>query len=468
MKKKLLTLSKALLIVCSTSLGQTSYELINYYSAANISALAASLGIPANVYTAEYGVQAYRVIYTMPYMGETIEVSGAMFLPTEFPESCNLPVHTYMHGTIFVRDQAPSFMPFEATLGYLMSSPGYITLMPDYVGLGVSELMHPYVHSESEAEAGIYMLEAVANLGEELGFTFNDEQFISGYSQGGHSAMAMAREIQENWSETYEVTACAPQAGPYNMSEVQGPFSVFVDAYPSPAYFAYNVIGWNSFYGNIYDDLSEIFQEPYASMLPDMFDGETSASEINAQLPTLTEELLQPGIVDEILSGQNHPYMVAAADNDCHNWVPTCHMQMYYCNEDDVVYPENALSAYDFMIENGAENVTIYDGGALGHGDCAGPSIMGGLLWLDQFHEDCVPESVSEFAFGKTSWALAPNPTQNGITNLLGVPMNTQWVARDITGRIVCSGNSNTLDLGSSHGIYFVEVEGLGIQKVLN
>ena len=467
MKKTLLTFFTAILLVCTTALGQT-YELINYYSAANISALAASFGIPANVYDAEYGVQAYSVTYNMPYMGETIEVSGAMFIPTDFPESCDLPVHTYMHGTIFERDQAPSFMPFEAMLGYLMSSPGYITLMPDYVGLGVSELMHPYVHSESEAEAGIYMIEAVATFGEELGFAYNGEQFISGYSQGGHAAMAMAREMQENWSDSYEVTACAPQAGPYNMSEVQGPLSVDVDAYSSPAYFAYNVIGWNSFYGDIYEDLDEIFQEPYASMLPDMFDGETGAGEINAQLPTLTSELLQPGIVDEILSDPNHPYMVAAADNDCHNWVPTFHMNMYYCNADDVVYPENTLSAYDYMVVNGAENVNTYDGGALGHTDCAGPSIFGGLIWLDQFHQDCVPESVYDFANGNSQWALAPNPAQNGTTTLLGVPMNTQWRVRDITGRIVSTGTSNTVDLGDSHGIYFVEVDGLGTQKVLN
>ena len=30
----------------------------------------------------EYGVDAYKVLYTMPYMDEDIEVSGAMFIPT--------------------------------------------------------------------------------------------------------------------------------------------------------------------------------------------------------------------------------------------------------------------------------------------------------------------------------------------------------------------------------------------------
>ena len=280
--------------------------------------------------------------------------------------------------------------------------------------------------------------------------------------------MAMAKEIKENWSGTYEVTACAPMAGPYNMSGVQGPLSVSVDVYPSPAYFAYNVIGWNSYYGNIYDDLSEIFQEPYASMLPGMLDGETGSSEINAALPTLTSELLQPGIADEILNDPEHPYMVAAYDNDVHDWTPECQMQIYYCEADDVVYPENALSAYDQMIANGAENVTVFNGGDLNHQDCAGTSILGGVLWLDQFHQDCVPESVYDFASGETAWALAPNPAELGQTKIMGLPSNTYWKVRDLTGRIITTGSTPTVDLGAVHGIYFVEVEGFGTKKILN
>ena len=465
MKKALFA---ALALLLSFSASAQTYELEGSYTAAEISTLAATFGIPPNIYQAEYGVDVYSLTYNMPYLGESIEVSGAMFLPTGFPESCDLPVHTYMHGTVFERNQAPSFMPFEAMLGYLMSSPGYIVLMPDYVGLGVSQLMHPYVQAKSEAEAGIYMMEAVESLGGELGFSFNDELFISGYSQGGHSAMAMAKEIHENYSEQYEVTACAPMAGPYNMSEVQGPLSVAEDVYPYPAFFAYNVIGWNSYYGNIYESLDEIFQEPYASMLPDLFDGETSMAVINEALPTLTSELLQPGIVDEILNDPSHPYMLAAADNDVYDWVPTCHMQMYYCDADDVVYPENTTTTFEYMVEAGAENLGTFNGGALDHSGCAGPSIFGGLIWMDQFHIDCVPESVAEFANGNSTWALAPNPAINGSTTILGAPINARWTVRDISGRIISTGTTNTVELGTTSGIYFLELEGHGVKKILN
>ena len=96
------------------------------------------------------------------------------------------------------------------------------------------------------------------------------------------------------------------------------------------------------------------------------------------------------------------------------------------------------------------------------------PSIFGGLVWLDQFHIDCVPESVYDFANGTSQWGLAPSPAQNGTTILLGVPLTTKWNVRDISGRIVATGNSNTVELGTAHGIYFVEVEGLGTKQILN
>ena len=66
--------------------------------------------LPASIYTAEYGVDAYRVTYEMPYLDSTITVSGAMFIPVGTVEDCSLPVITYMHGTIFKRTDAPSFL----------------------------------------------------------------------------------------------------------------------------------------------------------------------------------------------------------------------------------------------------------------------------------------------------------------------------------------------------------------------
>ncbi len=449
----------------TSTLAQTA-ELLSSYTSDNIANMATYFQLPASVYTAEYGVDAYRVTYEMPYLDSTITVSGAMFIPIGTDEGCSLPVITYMHGTIFNRTDAPSFLSGEGSLGYLMSSPGYITLMPDYVGLGISDLMHPYVHAQSEADAGVYLLQAAETLGLEFGFSFDDEFYSTGYSQGGHASMAFSRELQENWSEEYPLTASAPLSGPYDISGTQSIQIAESDTYSNPAYIAYNIIGWNSYYGNIYEDLSEIFQEPYATGLPALFDGDTDAATINAYLPDLLSDMLQQGIIEELTNNPDHPFNIAAQDNDVYQWVPLSPMKMYYCTEDEQVFYQNALVAEEWMNANGATSVVTSNGGALDHGDCAGPAIIGGMLWMQTYHQEC--ESVEVNEIDEFVWSIAPNPAINGITTLHGLPLNVKWKVRDLAGRMIQIGEGVSINFsGFSEGMFLIETEKWGTKRVL-
>ncbi|PCJ80218.1 MAG: hypothetical protein COA49_09565 [Bacteroidetes bacterium] len=458
-------LSLTLLTVSSSNFAQTA-EPIDSYTSDEISYLASIFQIPSIVYSAEYDVDAYRVIYEMPYLDSVITVSGALFIPQGIDSLCSLPVMTYMHGTIFERTNAPSFLPIEGRLGFLMSSPGFIVLMPDYVGLGTSDLMHPYVQAKSEADAGIYLLQAAETLGAELGYSFNGEFFSSGYSQGGHASMAFSRELEANWADTYPLTASAPLSGPYDISGTQFIQTFENPSYSNPAYLAYNIIGWNSYYGNIYENLNEIFQEPYATELPGMFNGETSGLEINNYLPYLLGDLLQPGLVDAIIADPNHPFNLAAIDNDVYQWIPQSPMKIYYCTEDEQVFYDNAIIAEAWMTENGATNVTTSNGGPFNHSDCAGPAIIGGMLWMQGYHVECIPESVGEI--DEMVWSINPNPAVNGISTLKGLPINTSWDLRDISGRLISRGTGTKIDFtGLPEGVYFVQTNGWGTKKVL-
>ena len=449
----------------SRTLAQTA-ELLGSYTADNIANLANTFQLPVNLYTAEYDVDAYRVTYEMPYLDSMISVSGAMFIPVGTEEGCPLPVLTYMHGTIFKRTDAPSFLSIEGTMGFLMSSPGFITLMPDYVGLGTSDLMHPYVHAQSEAEAGVYLLQAAEALGIELGFTFSDEFYSTGYSQGGHASMALSRELQENWSDEYPITASAPLSGPYDISETQAVQIAESETYSNPAYIAYNIIGWNSYYGNLYQDLSEIFQKPYATGLPAMFDGETDAATINNYLPNSVSDLIQPGIMEEISTNPDHPFNLAAIENDVYKWVPESPMKMYYCTQDEQVFYQNALVAEEWMNANGATSVVTSNGGPLNHGECAPSAIFDGMLWLQTYHQDCDIDGLSKVV--EFTWSIAPNPARNGITTLHGLPTDIRWKVRDLAGRIIQIGDGLSINfLGCSEGMYFVEIENRGIKRVL-
>lgn len=401
-----------MMVSVGAALGQ-AYDFLAGRNLVQIESLAQDFGLPSSLYVPITGVDAYRVTYEMPFLGETISVSGALFEPVDLDPSCPHPVHIYMHGTIFARTDAPSFLSYEGQLGYLMAGLGFTVLMPDYVGLGTDDQhLHPYVHAQSEALAGAHLIQAVHEMPNPSG-NFHDagQLFISGYSQGGHAAMALHRELQSNWPQ-YPVTASAPGSGPYSITGVQFPETFSSDTYSNPSYLAYTALAWQSVYGNLYEDPSEYFQEPYASELEGLFNGVTTGPQINAALPYLTADFVQMGLMDSLLM-EGHPFLVAATDNDVYDWVPDVPLRMYYCTEDEQVFYQNALFAEEHMNGLGATSVETVNLGAYDHSGCAGQAIFGATLWFSTQAEVC---GVNTLFVGddrpQESGEAFPNPTR--------------------------------------------------------
>ena len=446
-----------LLGLCTTVFAQSA-ELLTSYTQSQLATTAAVFGIPSESFSADYDVNAYRVTYDMPFLGDTIEVSGALFVPQGFDDPCGLPIHIYMHGTIFDRTDAPSFLSIEGSFGGLMSTLGQLVLMPDYVGLGTSELMHPYVHADSESDAGFYMMRAADALSDELGYALNGQNFISGYSQGGHAAMALARDLTTTaYGDEFPLSGAVPGSGPYDISGTQFPQTFEFETYSNPAYLAYNVIGWNSIYGTLYDDLSEVFQEPYASTMLDLFDGTNDAETINNACPSTLEEFLQPGLVEEIQNDPMHPFQLAALDNDVYQWIPEAPVEMYYCTQDEQVFYQNALVADAWMTENGSTLHSSTNLGAYDHGQCAGLAIFGGTLWIQARVEECAT-AIEEASM--SALRMYPNPASERVT-LVGVQATETWSLSTWTGTLVLTGQGPAVDVSNlPSGMWMVRVEG--------
>ena len=446
-----------LLGLCTTVFAQSA-ELLTSYTQSQLATTAAVFGIPSESFSADYDVNAYRVTYDMPFLGDTIEVSGALFVPQGFDDPCGLPIHIYMHGTIFDRTDAPSFLSIEGSFGGLMSTLGQLVLMPDYVGLGTSELIHPYVHADSESDAGFYMMRAADALSDELGYALNGQNFISGYSQGGHAAMALARDLTTTaYGDEFPLSGAVPGSGPYDISGTQFPQTFEFETYSNPAYLAYNVIGWNSVYGTLYDDLSEVFQEPYASTMLDLFDGTNDAETINNACPSTLEEFLQPGLVEEIQNDPMHPFQLAALDNDVYQWIPEAPVEMYYCTQDEQVFYQNALVADAWMTENGSTLHSSTNLGAYDHGQCAGLAIFGGTLWIQARVEECAT-AIEEASM--SALRMYPNPASERVT-LVGVQATETWSLSTWTGTLVRNGQGPSVDVSNlPSGMWMVRVEG--------
>jgi len=335
----------------------------------------------------------YKLVYnTIDPLGNPTTASGALAVPIGY--NCALPIASYNHGTIVVKSSVPSNTSTEALIGVGMASSGYIVALPDYLGLGDGPGFHPYVHAKSQATATIDMIFASKEFldGEEL--SYNDQLFLFGYSQGGHACMATHKEIEENPSYGLTVTASVPMSGPYDISGIQTQYLVEDVPYDSPGYLPYVVLAYQMIYDYLPQDPADIFAPPYDTLIPELFDGSNSWGEIEAQLPAIPNEMILPEVFEAFKADQDHPLRIALRDNDVYDWSPTAPIHMFYCTEDEQVSFENALLAETVLSANGGD-IQVTNGGALTHGGCVQPALIGGKAFFDSYREEGLTQGLS-------------------------------------------------------------------------
>jgi len=249
-----------------------SYQLIQSYSVQDINSIMNTMGVPNGILVPEYGVDFYRVLYTTEYKDSMVVVSGAMMIPKNM--TCPAPLTSYQHGTTSNKLGVPSYNSSEKNICLLFASEGNIVLAPDHVGLGASTInLHPYMHGWTEAHATINLLRAAREIipeDEDIDIEMSNQIFLFGYSQGGTSTCHAAKVIEELYSDEFTVTAIAPLSGAYNLSGAQTDFINNGEPYATPGYLPYIIMGYQSIYPELYDELSDIFVEPYASMFPNL------------------------------------------------------------------------------------------------------------------------------------------------------------------------------------------------------
>ena len=383
-------LAFALLIVNFQGIAQlVSHELVASFSVSEVEQIVNDFGVPNNTINITSGVDFYRVEYMTEHPnGEMVLVSGGVAVPNN-ASACASPIASYQHGTTTIRTEVPSFLNGEGLLGVLYAGAGYVVTLPDFIGLGVSELFHLYVHADSQASTSLDLIRLASNeLQEELGYTWDEQLFLFGYSQGGHATMALHKMIEEDFPDEFTVTASAPMSGPYDISGTQTNMIIADAPFSFSGFLPYVTMAYQAAYGNLYNSLDEIFVEPYATTLPDLFDGTNSIGYISTQLPAIPNQMLLPEVFEAFQSDPNHPLRLALADNDVYDWAPTAPVTMYYCTEDEQVDYNNSLVALETMTNNGAANVSALNGGALDHGGCAPLAFLGCYFFFEEYRED--------------------------------------------------------------------------------
>lgn len=328
-------------------------------------------------------VQVVHIEYqTVDFKGDFINASGALALPrTEGA----FPLLSIQHGTVTRRDQVASVHPLnlaEGLVGLIMASSGYVTALPDYPGLGVSTILHPYIHGKSLGTAVVDFLRASRNYCRENAVELNGQVFLTGYSEGGYATMATQKEIEMHYADEFTLTAVAPMAGPY---DVVGTFEQIAqnEVYNWPANLAFFITAYDHIYG--WNRLTEIFNPPYGAMMPDLFDGTKSFGEINSQLPTQLFELFNRSIADAYFAGGEDEFRRRLTENTLLDWTPRTPIRMFHGSADQTVPYQNSLTALDRLKANGAVSIELITIPGGTHDTAALFSFLGMMTWFNTF-----------------------------------------------------------------------------------
>ena len=335
-----------------------------------------------------YGVDLYSIKYETinPDGSETI-ASGLLAVP--IGKTTVSPLLSFQHGTVLKDNIVPSTLALGSgmEIGLIFGTEGYVVCMPDYLGLGAGEGLHPYMHAKSEATASIDMIRAAKNKLSELGISINNQLFLLGYSQGGHATMATHQAIEQDYADEFTVTASAPMAGPFDVSGIMADIVLRKEAYKSPGYLPYMLYAYNSVY-HFYDNLEANFKAPYNTSLPLYFNGENlyTLSDVNDVMPSIPSDILTDAAYNEIFNHTNQKIWDALKDNDLYDWVPVAPIRMFHCDGDVTVPIENSQKALDHFIANGVNNADLVNplqGGT--HSTCLFPSLLGAKNWFNEF-----------------------------------------------------------------------------------
>jgi len=298
-------------------------------------------------------------VYSVSY--QTIDPSGALSIASALvalPVGADIsyPLVAYQHGTEVLRSGAPSQDVNDLpTIG--LAASGYVVVSADYLGLGESTTLHPYVHAHSLATAVIDALRATKTLSSDKGISLNGQLFLIGYSEGGYATMVLHRELQNNYTSEFSVTASAPMAGPYDLSGTM--LDRFFDdtPHPNPYYFPYTILAYDQVY-DFNNSLSDYFKSPYDETISKLFDGNFSGSEINAEIPEKSQ-LYAQSLYDQ-LGEQTSWLKVALSENDSYRWIPSSPVYLFHCLKDDQVPYQNSQVAYDYFQSIQANQVQLF------------------------------------------------------------------------------------------------------------
>jgi acetyl esterase/lipase len=237
------------------------------------------------------GVDFYYVkFWTVGGAGETTQSSGAMMVPSGAAPLCSgpRPIVLYAHGTSVDKTlNLADITNISNTEGVLIAAmfaaQGYIVVAPNYAGYDISTLgYHPFLNADQQSGEMIDILAAArAALPKTMSAATGDsgKLFVTGYSEGGHVAMATQRALQAVGAT---VNGAAPLSGPYAL-EAFGDAILFGNVNLGSTVFTPLIsTSYQKAYSNIYTGPSDLYSPTYVNGIETLLPSATPLNTIFA------------------------------------------------------------------------------------------------------------------------------------------------------------------------------------------
>jgi pimeloyl-ACP methyl ester carboxylesterase len=361
------------------------YELLDTFEASQLRTLISLFDPDVNTEVILYDIDVYRVSYLTQYQGETTEASGLICMPAA-ARVVNFPFFLGFHASISSHAEAPSLFSNPLGTGLeFFGSLGYITLIPDYVGFGdATEFLHPYLVRESVTSVSTDMVKAAAEMMTTLEQTYVNELYMAGYSQGAYNAMAFLYALEnENILPNWEIVATAAGGGTYVLSSLTADI-INNDVYSSPELLAFLIWSYHTYY-NLAGDAGQYFQEPYASLIPDLFDGNLTLGEIKSQLTPDLSQLLKKDFLDDFRNGDENTISNLLQENSVPAWAVDSPVNLLHTPDDEVLNISNSQKFLTQLENAGASNITFTPLVASSHRQAVIPMLVTTIFWMQNF-----------------------------------------------------------------------------------
>ncbi len=300
---------------------------------------------------------------------EVTNASAAILIPGGPGCPGPFPLIAFARGTSLIRSHtnADPADPGADLLMTFFAAQGYAVVATDYLGYALSSYpYHPYMHADSEASAVIDSIRATRRAASSLGLALNGKVILSGYSQGGHAAMAAQRAMEQENSGEFNLVAAAHSAGPYYVSAalIQGaknPINGVQEFVP------FQITAFQKIYGNVYSKTSDVFNSPYdayiENLLPTVLDSDALAALLPGGTPSYAQHLMfQSAYLNDLACDPNNATAVAAKKQDLLGWNPKAPTTLCGGSGDPTVnFVINAQTLYNDFKSRGDANVTLVD-----------------------------------------------------------------------------------------------------------